>query len=107
MSGDLIRDALRSLCKRIHRDNQKWWRDLNTGEPVKRNVGEMLSLSISEIAEASAGMPSDLERDFLLMRVVRSLSRALEGHRKDKMDDHLPHRKMFEVELADACIRIF
>lgn len=33
------------------------------------------------------------------------LSEAAEGLRKDLMDDHLPHRKMFEVELADAFIR--
>lgn len=35
------------------------------------------------------------------------LSEALEGHRKSLMDDKLPHRKMAEVELADAVIRIF
>jgi len=35
------------------------------------------------------------------------LSEALEGDRKDIMDDHLPNRKMAEVELADAVIRIF
>lgn len=34
------------------------------------------------------------------------LSEALEGHRKGLMDDHLPHRPMIEVELADAIIRI-
>lgn len=34
------------------------------------------------------------------------LSEALEGVRKNKMDDHLPHRKSVEVELADAVIRI-
>lgn len=34
------------------------------------------------------------------------LSEALEGLRKDLMDDHLPHRKMEEVEYADAIIRI-
>lgn len=34
------------------------------------------------------------------------LSEGLEGHRKDLMDDHLPHRSSFEVELADALIRI-
>jgi hypothetical protein len=61
-----------------------WWTDLKTGESLKgkRNVGEMLCLVHSEISE------------------------ALEGHRKDKMDDHLPHRKSMEVELADAVIRI-
>jgi NTP pyrophosphatase (non-canonical NTP hydrolase) len=35
------------------------------------------------------------------------LSEAMEGLRKDLQDDKLPHRKMFEVELADAAIRIF
>lgn len=34
------------------------------------------------------------------------LSEALEGARKDLMDDHLPHRRMVEVELADTIIRI-
>jgi NTP pyrophosphatase (non-canonical NTP hydrolase) len=34
------------------------------------------------------------------------ISEAMEGHRKNLMDDHLPHRKMVEVELADALIRI-
>jgi hypothetical protein len=31
----------------------------------------------------------------------------MEGHRKNLMDDKLPHRKMQEVEIADAAIRIF
>lgn len=34
------------------------------------------------------------------------VSEALEGLRKGKNDDHLPHRKAVEVELADAVIRI-
>jgi hypothetical protein len=61
-----------------------WWTDLKTGESLvgKRNVGEMLCLVHSEISE------------------------AMEGHRKNLMDDKLPHRKMVEVELADAVIRI-
>lgn len=33
------------------------------------------------------------------------ISEAMEGHRKGLMDDKLPHRKMIEVELADAIIR--
>lgn len=59
------------------------WTDLETGEKKDRNVGELLCLIHSEISE------------------------ALEGYRKDLMDDKLPERKMFEVELADALIRIF
>ena len=41
-----------------------------------------------------------------LMLIVSELSEAMEGHRKGLMDDHLPHRPMFEVEMADALIRL-
>lgn len=66
----------------IHILNDKWWRDLKTGKRVGRNFGELLALVHSELSE------------------------ALEGHRKNKQDDHLPHRPSAEVELADAVIRI-
>lgn len=62
-----------------------WWRDLETGEPVIARphvVGEKMMLVVSEVSE------------------------AMEGHRKNLMDDKLPHRPMVEVELADAVIRI-
>jgi len=62
--------------------NAGWYHDPATGLPIERNVGERLMLIVSEIAE------------------------AMEGHRKNLMDDKLPHRKMLEVELADAIIRI-
>ena len=35
------------------------------------------------------------------------LSEAMEGLRKDLMDDHLPHYPMFYVELGDFVIRVF
>jgi len=41
-----------------------------------------------------------------LCLIHSEVSEAMEGHRKDLMDDKLPHRKMIEVELADALIRI-
>lgn len=41
-----------------------------------------------------------------LCLIHSEISEAMEGLRKDKNDDHLPDRKMFEVELADALIRI-
>jgi hypothetical protein len=41
-----------------------------------------------------------------LLLIHSEVSEATEGYRKDQMDDKLPHRKMVEVELADALIRI-
>lgn len=76
--------ALRMLSECCHgvSVNAGWYTDLKTGEPLKVNVGEKLMLVVSEVAE------------------------AMEGHRKNKLDDHLPSRSSIEVELADAIIRI-
>jgi len=41
-----------------------------------------------------------------LCLVHSEISEAMEGDRKNLQDDHLPHRSMLEVELADAVIRI-
>lgn len=41
-----------------------------------------------------------------LQLVSTEIAEATEGERKNLMDDHLPHRKMGEVELADALIRV-
>lgn len=75
-------EAVMDIC---HNESVKggWWTDIETGEPKVRNKGEMLMLIVTEVAE------------------------AMEGVRKGCQDDKLPHRKMEEVELADAVIRIF
>lgn len=41
-----------------------------------------------------------------LAQIMGEVGEGLEAYRKDKQDDHLPHRKGLEVELADAVIRI-
>lgn len=79
--GDVMN--LNAYAQQCHADNIKWWQDMQTGAPLNRNKGELLALVHSEISE------------------------CLEGERKNLMDDKLPHRKMAEVELADALIRIF
>ena len=45
----------------------------------------------------------DKERHLLLIH--SEVTEVAEGERKNLMDDHLPHRKMAEVELADVVIR--
>jgi NTP pyrophosphatase (non-canonical NTP hydrolase) len=74
-------NKLRDICFNASLD-AGWHTDLGTGELLKRNKGEMMMLMVSEIAE------------------------AMEGERKNLMDDHLPNRPMVEVEMADAVIRI-
>lgn len=68
---------LNDFSKEIHEHNVKvGWWDNNP------KIEEKFQLALTEIAEAT------------------------EGERKDLIDDHLPHRKMGEVELADALIRV-
>lgn len=73
------RPNIDELAARVHVLNRKWWpEDIND-----RNKGEISMLIVSELTE------------------------AMEGERKDLMDDKLPHRKMAEVECADTAIRVF
>jgi hypothetical protein len=55
----------------------------------------------------AAGWWDDPDRDPLvvLQLISTEIAEATEGERKSLMDDHLPHRRMGEVELADALIR--
>jgi len=61
-------------------------------------------------ASVEAGWWGDFDIDNVvptkLCLIHSEISEALEGHRKDLMDNHLPKRKMMEVELADTIIRI-
>lgn len=72
-------------------------------------ASEVLTRICHGIAAECGWWANTTERDVprLLMLCVSELAEAMEGHRKDLMDDKLPHRKMLEVELADALIRIF
>lgn len=80
-----LRHATALLCSICHNDswNAGWYFNPKTGEPYTHDpVPEKIALIHSEVSE------------------------AIEGYRKDLMDDKLPHRKAVEVELADAIIRI-
>lgn len=79
-----LKDAVQMIIDACHGASVKggWWHDVETGEPLKRNKGEMLMLIVSEVAE------------------------AMEGDRKGLMDDHLPEHTMETVEIADVFIRV-
>lgn len=74
-------ENLNLMAAETHRNNARWWVNLETGAPLDRNKGELLMLVITELAE------------------------ACEGVRKGLMDDKVVTRTMEEVELADALIR--
>lgn len=81
ISAEILQDACHGAAKKAG-----WWVDAKTGEPIQGNpycFSNKLMLTVSELSE------------------------AMEGDRKNLMDDKLPHRPMREVELADAVIRIF
>lgn len=80
-SIDQIRDAAEILKITCHVAAKTWWKEGDTENPLM--FSNKLCLVHSEISE------------------------AMEGDRKNLMDDKLPHRPMREVELADAVIRIF
>lgn len=77
-----IQSAINSVASSCHHQSLKsdWWKGVDILDD--REVAVKLLLIHSEISE------------------------AMEGHRKDLMDEHLPHRKMIEVELGDALIRL-
>lgn len=88
LRAEEVRAACQTLMDQCHGAARTagWWQDPKTGESVKDNP-----LCFSN----------------KLMLIVSECSESMEGDRKNKMDDKLPHRPMREVELADALIRIF
>lgn len=85
-----MKEQLNNLVKDIHSKNIEagWWNDPETGE-------SLLNHKFTPYVVATK-----------IMMTVTELAEATEGYRKDLMDDKLPHRKMIDVELADALIRI-
>lgn len=78
------------------------------------NYPDRYKHSVDELVRLCHGLALDAgwhekprEVGTMLCLVHSEISEAMEGFRKDLNDDHLTNRKMAEVELADAVIRIF
>ena len=85
---------------------------LARGQTLLANkINELVTLCYQEAYKAGwhtdkDGNLLDMNKGERLMLIVTEVAEAMEGERKNLMDDHLPHRKMAEVEMADAIIRI-
>lgn len=83
-SGLVHADNLQAFFDDVYARNVKagWWTNIETGEPKKRNVGELFMLMVTELEEAY--------RSYVL----------------GDMDDKLPHLPGMGVEMGDLLIRI-
>jgi len=75
--------SLRSFYTDVHESNVKagWWTNIQTGQPLKRSVGEMFMLFVTELAE------------------------AYDAYQSGEPDDKLPQHPGLGVELGDLQIR--
>lgn len=102
---------LNGFAKLCHEANKKWWLDLTRACLICHGSGYTF-LQPGHSVPCSGCSGEGYERKNrntgeLLMLIVSEIAEAMEGDRKNLMDDKLPHRKQLEVELADALIRIF
>ena len=94
-----IIDAGRTLQKAAYTASAEagWWGSMNLAADLPIDVRE---------ARSGTKLGKLLISQKLCL-IHSEVSEAMEGARKDLDDDKLPRRKMLEVELADAAIRIF
>jgi NTP pyrophosphatase (non-canonical NTP hydrolase) len=86
-----------------------WYSNLNYTAQIQKLLDAGLDAKQITVVEEVTGLSARKITNIAekLMLIVSECSEAMEGARKNLMDDKLPHRKMLEVELADALIRIF
>lgn len=110
--NNITAGSINALSQMCHEANKRWWTDLSRQCQCCHGVGVIHQTLESPngitCLDCFEGHPF-IQRNVgeLLMLIVSELAEAMESHRKDLMDDKLPHRKGLEVELADALIRIF
>lgn len=94
----------------LHLDGSKSWRDYLNSTAVQWEIAESgtaMTRLCAGLAKEAGWDSKERETGTELMLIVSEIAEAMEGDRKNLMDDHLKHRPMLEVELADALIRIY
>ncbi len=90
--------TLNDYAAEVHKANAKWWICMKCDEDGEIKAIQRGGHEVWIICPYCNGTKN--------IRESRNVSEALEGSRKNLPDDKLPHRKMFEVELADCVIRV-
>jgi len=93
----VLENNLTELAKKVYNSNFEvgWWTKEDEALLIKgQSIGNKYCKEISTLIASK------------MCLVHSEISEGVEGMRKGLMDDHLPHRPMLEVELADAVIRI-
>lgn len=84
-----------------------WWEPKGNAKKaaeILKDSGQPIS---DEVRAVLMGVASEPRNPLELIALIQSeASEALEGVRKNQMDDKLPHRKMEEVEMADIIVRV-
>ena len=96
-----MKDQINALRDYAHEQSHRagWWYHAATGTDIKQILYDPSGPIATLLSGALVGQK--------LALIHSEISEAMEGHRKGLQDDKLPHRRMIEVELADAIIRIF
>ena len=98
--NDLLRDELTEAVELLVHEchtaslGAGWWHDMQTDIDLRWHACEGARFGKALVAEK-------------LCLIHSEISEAMEGHRKDLVDEKLSEFDAITVELADACIRIF
>ena len=112
-----IAQDINVLVTLFHGANREanWWDKTTEQNEAERLIkgfdenydGENTQIPVDDTVRFLEGIVGK-ERDPLAMQLlmISEIIEAMEGLRRGLMDDHLPHRSMEEVEMADVFLRL-